>query len=798
MLEVDRRPDRKIIDVQRIDDVLLLYTNYGKIKLEPKASNIVRILYTLRDNFVSTKKPGVIYSEKYIDWSYKENTKEVKLYTEELCLCISKESSSIRYYNNKGQLLLSEREYESKNLEEFSSYKIVEDENVKIERITTPDGIKEVVKDATKVFDKNLYKTRLYLKWNKDEYIYGIGQQEEGYLNLRGTTQYVHQANLKISIPFIISNQGYGILMDTYGPMIFNDSNYGSYLYTEADLEMDYYFMYGKNMDGVIKCYRILTGKATMLPKWAFGFMQSQERYETAEEIQHIISEYRKRKIGLDCIVLDWHSWEGELWGQKTFDKNRFPDPAKMINTIYNNNIAFMISIWPNMHDQSENYKEFKENNLLLPNSSIYNAYDEEGRNLFWKQTYEGLFQYGIDAWWCDSSEPFTPEWNHEMKPEPSAMYQEFYDTCKKYIPAEYTNGYGLMHAKTIYEGQRKHTNEKRVINLTRNGYTGQQRYGTILWSGDICASWETLKKQIVAGLNLSVCGLPYWTLDIGAFFVKKGRQWFWNGGYEQGYKDLGYKELFTRWFQFGCFLPIFRSHGTDFRRELWNFGDKGDMFYDTLIKFNQLRYQLMPYIYSMAGKVWKDDYTMLRMLAFDYPEDNIACGIDDQYIFGESLMVCPVTTPMYYDVDSKPIEGKSKKREVYLPSGAGWYDFWTGEYYQGGQIITSDAPIKKIPLFVKEGSIIPKVQVMEYVDQITDAPIDIHVYSGKDTVFELYDDKGNGYDYENGEFAITKLVWKQKQENLEICDPEGAYNEMIKIRVYNIHIYNTDSKYNN
>jgi alpha-D-xyloside xylohydrolase len=691
-------------------------------------------------------------------------------------------------------LLLKERDYESKNLEEFYSYQTISRENATIEQVVTPDGVKEVVKEAVKIPDQKLYKTRLNLEFQKDEALYGLGQHEEGYLNLRGTTVYLHQANKKIAIPFLVSSRGYGILVDTYSPMIFNDTNYGSYLYTEADEEMDFYFISGGNLDGVISGYRYLTGKAVMLPKWAFGFIQSQERYETAKEILDVVQGHRERKIGLDGIVLDWRSWEGELWGQKTFDKERFYNPSDMMRKIHDNHARLMISIWPNMSKDTDNFKEFEKKELLLPVSSIYDPYREEGRKLYWKQVNEGLFSHGIDAWWCDSNEPYTPEWNRPGKPEAIAMYQEFYDTCSQHIPAQLTNSYGLYHARTIYEGQRQVTEEKRVMNLTRNGYTGQQRYGAILWSGDISANWTTMKRQIAAGLNFCASGIPYWTLDIGAFFVKKGVQWFWDGDYEDGYDDLGYRELFVRWFQYGAFLPIFRSHGTDFRREIWKFGEPGDQFYDALIKSNQLRYELMPYIYSLAGSVWKNDDTMLRMLAFDFGEDIKALNIDDQFMFGNNLMVCPVTKPMYYHNNSKPVEGQSKTREVYLPKTTGWYDFWTNCYYEGGQTITVQAPIDKIPLYVQAGSIVPMTQFMQYTDEVPDAPIEMRVYPGKDAEFELYEDEGNSYRYEKGEYAITKLMWSEQDKKFNIDTPVGTYKGMHMNREFNVNIIEKQS----
>lgn len=794
MLKATKRPNKKITGAKRIQNSLILYSEDGFTKLEPKSADIIRIVYTLNKSFSNVKKPGITFNESYQAWNYSETDYDITLTTNSLTLIISKSTASIRYYNSNGTLLLSERDYESKNLEEFDSFRI-NDKNSKIEYIDTPDGMKEVVKDAEKIFDCKLYRTRLYFNWQEGEALYGLGQHEEGYLNLRGTTVYVHQANKKIGIPFLISSLGYGILMDTYSPMIFNDTNNESYLYTEADIEMDYYFINGNNMDGVIRGYRKLTGKASMLPKWAFGFIQSQERYETDRELIEIIDEHRKRKIGLDGIVLDWCSWEGELWGQKTFDKERFSDPKAMMKEIHDRHANLMVSIWPNMSQECDNYREFKQEKMLLPAVNIYDPYKAEGRSLYWKQAMEGLFCHGIDAWWCDSSEPFTPEWNHIGKPEPSTMYHEFYNTSSQHIPCQYTNSYGLFHAQSIYEGQRSVTEGIRVFNLTRNGYTGQQRYGTVLWSGDISANWTTMKRQMAAGLNICASGIPYWTLDIGAFFVKKGVQWFWDGDYNEGTNDLGYCELFTRWFQYGCFLPIFRSHGTDFRREIWNFGEPGNIFYDALLKMNKLRYQLMPYIYSLAAKVWMEDYTMFRLLSFDFPKDAVAREIDDQFLFGDSMMVCPITFPMYYETGSKPIEDSLKSRTVYLPKDTGWYDFWTEQYYEGGQSIIAEAPIDRIPIYIKEGSILPMSVVMQYVDEIPDAPIEIHVYPGKDSEFNVYEDEGNSYRYEIGEYAITKLIWHEDKQELEIKEPSGSYPGMIADRKYTVRVIENNKR---
>jgi alpha-D-xyloside xylohydrolase len=331
----------------------------------------------------------------------------------------------------------------------------------------------------------------------------------------------------------------------------------------------------------------------------------------------------------------------------------------------------------------------------------------------------------------------------------------------------ELGNAYGLYHSQGIYEGQRGACDKKRVVNLTRSGYTGQQKYGTILWNGDVAASWETMRKQIIAGLHLTACGLPYWTLDIGAFFVKRGKPWFWAGEYPTGTQDLAYRELYTRWFQYGAFLPVFRAHGTDIRREVWEFGKPGEIFYEALCEAIRLRYQLIPYIYSLAGAVYLKDETMMRFLAFEFPNDPEAMKVSNQYMFGPAFMVCPITGPMYYQVNSNPIEEKDFTHRVYLPAGINWYDFWTNRKYQGGRWVTITADISRIPLFIREGSIIPMTETMNYVEEKPRAEITLHVYPGCDGEFLYYDDEGDGYGYEEGEYRLIQLEWNEEQKIL-------------------------------
>lgn len=688
-----------------------------------------------------------------------------------MTIAIDRNSASYTYYNKDNRILLRERARDSKVLEEFQSYRLDEEETSHVTQVETPDGVKEIVTDAARVPDEKLYHTRIYFDWQEEEALYGLGQQEEGMLNLRGQTVYVHQANRKIAVPMLLSTMGYGILMDTYSPMIFNDTISGSYLYTEADDELDYYFIAGNNMNEIVKDYRKLTGKASMLPKWAFGYIQSQERYETQEEVLEMAKEHREREIGLDCLVMDWCTWEDGMWGQKTFDASRFPNPKEMIDKLHSQDIHFMLSIWPVMNKQTDNYKEMKEAGTLLPASEIYNALEEKGRNLYWEQVKRGLFCHGIDAWWCDSSEPLTVEWTHMERMEPAVMYSEYCRELQNHLPARATNAFPYYHAKTLYEGQRQETEKKRVCNLTRSAYTGQQRFGTILWSGDTAAKWATLRDQIACGLNFVATGLPYWTTDIGAFFVKKSTFWYWDGDYDDTTEDAGYLELFTRWYQWGAFLPIFRGHGTDCRRELWKYTGEDKLFYNAMMKVNRLRYQLMPYIYSQAGKVWLKDESMMKMLAFDFVEDKEVWDISDEYLFGDSFLVCPVTEPMYFEAGNRKLSNRSYTRKVYLPKGCGWYDYWTNKYYEGGQWIVADAPIDKIPLFVREGSIIPVTEPSTHV-AVKDK-ISWLVYAGKDCQYELYEDEGDGYGYEKGEYSFTKYKWSDKEQIL--CDENGA-----------------------
>ncbi len=756
MLQAELRKKRNITKAYRQETALYLEAEAGLTRIIPQESGIFRISFTKGDTFSTAQGENFADLSASCQWTWEESDTEIRLITESLQAVVDRASGSIRFLRADGSLLLAEREYESKTVEEFDVYQTVVNENTEIEKIQTPDGEKQQIRQADRVWAGKLCHTRLHLSFSENERLYGLGQAEEGVWNLRHTTQYLHPANLKISLPVLISDHNWGILLSTQSPAIFNDTQYGSYLYTEADAYLDYYFILADTPADVPAAVRRLTGRAALLPKWAFGYMQSKERYEDAKDLLTTAEMFRQKKIGLDTLILDWISWPDGLWGQKTFDAGRFPDPADMIRRLHEMEVHFMISIWPTMDSKSDNYREFQEKGLLLAAGGIYNAFLPEGRRLYWEQVNKGLFAHGVDAWWCDSSEPITPEWGREVKPEASEMYHAFVSDAANCMPPEKSAAYCLYHAQGIYEGQRACTEEKRVVNLTRSGWPGSQKYGTILWSGDISASWETLRRQIVAGLQFSICGLPYWTLDIGAFFVKRGVSWFWNGDYDKGLEDPAYRELYVRWFQYGAFLPVFRSHGTDFPKEPWQFGADGDPCYEALCAAIRLRYRLLPYLYSAAGAVWREDALMMKPLFFDFPADQQAAKISDEFMFGPSLLVCPVTSPL-----SDSQAGMSEQtKTIYLPSGCGWYDFYSNCKYEGGQRIEVPAELDRIPLFVREGAILPTTQPQESSAGMEGQDIRLLVYAGKSASYTFYEDAGDGYGYEKGEYCLTNIVY--------------------------------------
>ncbi len=667
-------------------------------------------------------------------------------------------------------------------------------EEPRIEVIKTVDGQRTQIGNLRAYTDRKAYTGKVTFAIPQDTGIFGLGQDEDGVYNKRGTKQYLYQHNMRTPMPFFITDKGYGVFFDCPSLMVFDDTGEDTNIYFDTVDQIDFYIITG-SMDTVISEFRYLTGKAELLPKWAFGYIQSRERYQTQFEMINVAKKYRDINVPLDCIVQDWKTWPGDLWGQKTVDKSRYPDIAQMNHALHEMNVHTMVSIWPNMAEGSADHAELAKAGYLLGDYSTYDAFNKKAREMYWRQAEKELFSGGFDSWWCDSTEPFTaPDWCGEVLLPEEKRYELVGAEHKKYIDPALANIYAVQHAKGIYENQRKKQPDKRVFNLTRSGYPGIQKYGVALWAGDTCAKWDELKQEIAKGLNLCMSGIPFWTVDIGAFFVGgsacwrkwSGDEnvrpvWFWNGDYDDGSESPAYRELYTRWLQFGAFLPLFRSHGTDTRREIWYFGSPGDMFYDAIEKFIKLRYRLMPTIYSMAMRVALDDYTMMRSLMFDFPNDKTARDIDDEFMFGDALLVCPITQPMYYNLDGA-IE-TDKTRTCYLPQGADWYDFWTAEAYKGGQMLTVKAGIDTMPLFVKAGSILFMQKQTQHTAE--DVPLlEVWIYKGADVTTRYYNDDGISYRYKEGRYECFEFEWSDSLNTLTIreCSRHRADSMTMKI----------------
>lgn len=554
---------------------------------------------------------------------------------------------------------------------------------------------------AQRVLSRASYKAVLEIAFAPDEHIFGLGQDEEGALEKRGRIEHLCHFNMRVPIPMFVSSLGYGVLFNCACLMIFDDTADVCRITLECADQLDFYVIEG-GADEIVAGYRFLTGRAAPMPSWVMGYWQSKERYQTQNELVETAKKYRDLGVPLDVIVQDWFTWVDGLWGDKHLDKERYPDFPSAVRTLHDMDVHCMISVWPNLAVGGRDRAEFEERGMLLGNNLAYNAFDPEARALYFKQAEEELYSAGIDGWWCDSTEPFSEAdwWGAENIPE-NERYERLLAEHEKYIDPLVTNAYALMHAKGIFENQPR----KPVVNLTRSGWAGIQKYGAILWAGDTAATWKELKREIAKGLNLAISGIPYWAVDAGAFFVKRNEPWFWRGDYEQGVADKGYQELYTRWLQFACFLPVFRSHGTETPREVWHFEEP---FRGAIEKTIRLRYRLLPYVKEMYRKVHQEHYTIMRSLFFDFPNDKKALSVDDQFMFGSDLLICPVYEPQMYAAESTPIDNAACERACYLPEGCDWYDFYTGERYNGGQTVCVKVTINEIPVFVKAGAEIP------------------------------------------------------------------------------------------
>ncbi|HTR43635.1 MAG TPA: glycoside hydrolase family 31 protein [Pseudomonadales bacterium] len=724
------RAEPVVISVHKESDGITLREQAGILKLRVFGPRIIEVIYAQGYVLPRTKSFSVIDEPHRTKWKLDQSKDEIVVRTDELAIHINRTTGAIAIFDSAGDSVLSEA------------------------------GVRSLT--PTQANDKGTWCSDQEFSITPDEAFFGLGQHGSGLMNYRGTIVHLEQRNpTESAVPFLVSSRGYGILWDN--PAITDvdagksNSNILS-LKSESAETIDYYFVYGPELDEVIRGYRQLTGEVPMFGKWAWGFWQSKEHYATQEELLDVVKRYRQMGVPLDGIIQDWYYWNPHPWGSHEFDTNRYPDFAKLMEELHADHMHLIISVWGRFDIGSTNWQELEQAKALYPEVydhylvagrfQYYDAFNPAARRIYWDQISKELSADGIDGWWLDASEP-----------ELNANWGEFgkYTTAAGAGSAVY-NAYPLMHTMGIYQGQRAETPAKRVFILTRSAYAGQQRNAAVTWSGDITANWDTFDRQIPAGLNFAISGIPYWNTDIGGFF-----------GNNPG--DPKFVELFTRWFQFGAFCPMFRVHGTTNPKEMWRFDEATQKI---LIEYDKLRYHLLPYIYSTSWMVTHDGYTMMRPLVMDFQSDTNVFNIPDQFMFGPALMACPVTG------------AGEMNRSVYLPAGPEWYDFWTGEKLSGGQHVTAASPTETMPLYVRAGSIIPYGPEIQYATQSSD-PIELRVYRGANGHFTLYEDENDNYDYEKGIYATIPFDWNEIKQTLTIGKRKGKFPTMIKDRTFHI-----------
>ena len=621
----------------------------------------------------------------------------------------------------------------------------------------------------------------------QQEAIYGLGQQQRGKMNQRDQSILLKQENTHIAVPFIQSVKGYGVFWDNYSATQFKDDATGTSFSSEVGDCIDYYFMYGKSMDGTIACMRDLTGQVPLFPLWTWGYWQSKERYTSQKELVETVRHYRELNVPLDGIIQDWQYWstDNAYWNGVEFKNPEFPSPTRMVKDIHDLNAHVIISVWPSFGTKTKPYQVFKEKGMLLDfetfpqadSARVYDTYNSEARNIYWDFLNKHLFSIGIDGWWLDATEPEYSNVTEAQLDQPTAM-----GPFRKV-----RNAFPLLTIGGIYDKQRKVSEDKRVYILTRSAFAGQQRYASNSWSGDIQGDWGTLAKQIPAGLNFSASAIPYWNTDIGGFWVNENRS---------EYAD--YRELYVRWLQFGAFSPMMRSHGTQTPREIWRFGKKGDWAYDAIEKFIRLRYRLLPYHYSLSWDVTSNAGSIMRMLSMDFPEDKKVWDMGGQYLYGKSILVVPVTHSFYAkgEKENATVDfSGTQTYPVYLPEGADWYDFWTGKKIQGGTSLQRETPIDIMPLYVKAGSIIPMGPDVQYTAEKDWQNLELRIYPGADAEFVFYEDEKDNYNYEKGFYSTIKMKWNDSARTLTIEARQGEFPDMLKDRSFEVSVIGSTKK---
>ncbi|WP_394660578.1 TIM-barrel domain-containing protein [uncultured Chryseobacterium sp.] len=764
---------------QKTDSGLKFSADNLNVELKLYGENTVRIIKYPEGKSFEKNSLSVIKKEQKTTFSVSESKNIISLKTNGLNILINAENGMITYTSASGKELLKETGSDFKPFNDAGN---------------------------------QTYSLSQSFQLEKDEPIYGLGILQNGKMSQRNTDIKMIQNNTWDFVPFFQSVKGYGIFWDNYSPTQFTDTPQKTSFSSEVGEGVDYYFIYGKNADGVVAGMRNLTGKVPMIPLWTYGYWQSKERYKSQEELVDVVKKYRELKVPLDGIIQDWQYWGNNYqWNAMDFISPDFSDAQKMMKDIHDRNAHLSVSIWSSFGPMTNPYREMDQKGMLFnfktwPESGrdvwppdmnypsgvrVYDAYDPEARNVYWKYLNKGLFSFGVDSWWMDSTEP-----DHlSQKPEDL-------DT-KTYLGSfrKVRNAYPLMTVGGVYDHQRETTSDKRVFILTRSAFAGQQRYGANTWSGDVNSSWDMLRNQVPAGLNFSLTGNPNFNSDIGGFFAGVYKR---NGGA----KNLLFQELYVRWLQYGTFTPMMRSHGTDVPREIYQFGQKGDVVYDAIEKFIRLRYSMLPYIYSTSWEVSENNSSFLRALSMDFSSDKKTWDINNEYLFGKSFLVAPVLNAQYTPeklITTDENEGWNKKQEsgenalskvdftqnktvkVYLPAGADWFDFWTNEKHKGGQEIQKNVNIQSIPLYIKAGSIIPFGPDVQYATEKKWDYLTVKIYPGTDADFVLYEDEFDNYNYEKGAFTEIPFHWNEKSKTLTIEARKGKFSGMMEKRNFSL-----------
>ena len=663
--------------------------------------------------------------------------------------------------------------------------------------------------------DCDVLEARQTFTLDKDEAIYGLGTIQNGKMNRRGEKKRMEQSNLEDFQNVLQSIKGYGIYWENYSPTLFEDNAEGMTFDAEVGNGVDYYFMYGNNADGVIAQMRYLSGDVPMFPLWTYGFWQSKERYKSAVETEGIVDQYRALNVPLDGIIQDWQYWGSNyLWNAMDFLAEDFSNGKQMIQNVHRKHAHFMISIWASFGPMTQQYRELNEKGLLMPFETwpqsgishiwppvmkypsgvkVYDAFHPEARAIYWKYL-KTLYDYGTDAWWMDSTDPdfFNPR-------ESDYAHKVYGGTWRSQ-----RNAFPLETVRGIYQAQRKDYGQKRVFIMTRSSYAGQQHYGSNMWSGDVNSSWDMLRKQVPAGLSYSLTGNPNFNTDIGGFFCGS----YNTKGSGSAPRNPQFQELYVRWMQYGLFCPVFRSHGADAPREIWQFGKKGEPVYDAIEKQIRLRYRLIPYLYSTAWQVTSNNDSYMRPLFSDFAADKKVWNITDEFLFGRSILAAPIVKAQYTEekiIRTDAMTGWNRQNATdgsaagaidftatktttkYLPKGAAWYDFWTNKQYKGGQDVTLETTLDRVPMFVRAGSILPLGPEMQYVGEKAWDNLEMRVYPGANGRFTLYEDEGDNYNYEKGQYATITFQWNDKARTLTIGARKGSYPGMLTKRQFTI-----------